>query len=254
MTQQSCSLLAADEPLAATAPQALMWTLIEHEGPWAAKAVADAGIASTKEHTTLFVRQHSRPGRSRVWQYDGSRFTVTEDGVTSDVTHPMLFVCTNGKRDTCCAVNGLPIVRDFDNDQVLESTHLGGHRFAATALLLPHNIVLGRLTHSAAASALAGVIPLEHYRGMSHMTRAQQAADIAVRRQFDITEPSPLAVASISNSDEAFHVSLGGRAWDVQVWSKPSIQRPESCGGDMLQALAYEATSVQPCTHGDAHH
>ena len=250
----SCSLLAASEPLSATAPAAKTWTLIENEGPWTAKAVSDAGITSTTENTVVFVRQHTRPGRSRVWQYDGQRFTVTEGGHTTEITHPMLFVCTNGKRDTCCAVHGLPLVRDFNNDQVLESTHLGGHRFAATALLLPHNIVLGRLTDSAAATALAGVIPLEHYRGMSHMTRAEQAADIAVRTQFNITEATPLQVQQIHEPDGLFHVQHGSTAWDVQVQTRSGIERPESCGGDMLQALAYVASSVQACAHEHAHH
>ncbi|HEU5385864.1 MAG TPA: sucrase ferredoxin [Streptosporangiaceae bacterium] len=50
----------------------------------------------------------------------------------------MALVCTNGKRDRCCAVRGRPVaaaIADATGWDTWESSHLGGHRFAATALL-----------------------------------------------------------------------------------------------------------------------
>lgn len=246
-----CSVLAADESLSATAPIAHAWTLIEDDGPWGAKAVAEAGLDSSAEHTVLFARESSRAGGHRTWHADAHTFRVTDGEHTRDVAHPMLFVCTNGKRDTCCAVNGLAIVRALNSDRVLETTHLGGHRFAPTALLLPHNIILGRLTVEAAQRALSGVIPLEHYRGMSHMTRSEQAADIAVRKLHHITELAPL---NVHTDHGVIHVShRDGRSWDVLVDSVESIERPESCGAEPKKGLAFAATSVQPCTHDGTH-
>ena len=236
--QHSCSVLARDEDLHATAPLVHGWTLREHEGPWGAKAVQDAGFISDASHTILFVRHNSRPGTARMWTS------------AQDFAEPMLFVCTNGKRDTCCAVTGVSLVRELNSDRVLESTHLGGHRFAPTALLMPHGIVLGRLTIEAAKIALSGQIPLANYRGMSSLTRMQQAADIAVRKRESITELRPLAVTEY---DDIVHVQHhDGRAWDVRVVTEPTVQRPESCGGQVSQGLAFVAQSVQACSH-DGH-
>src|ERR1700722_9941452 len=56
--------------------------------------------------------------------------------------------CTNGKRDQCCAMRGRPVAAalaagtDWDT---WECSHLGGHRFAATMLLLPTGDMFGLL-------------------------------------------------------------------------------------------------------------
>ena len=65
---------------------------------------------------------------------------------------PMVLVCTHGIRDACCAVRGRPIVNTLARafpDQVWESTHLGGHRFAGTLLSLPDGACFGRLDPAA---------------------------------------------------------------------------------------------------------
>ena len=62
-----------------------------------------------------------------------------------------LLVCTNAKRDACCAVRGRPLAARCAAErpgQVWEASHLKGHRFAPTALVLPTGQVLGRLTPS----------------------------------------------------------------------------------------------------------
>jgi hypothetical protein len=51
----------------------------------------------------------------------------------------MLLVCTNGRRDVCCALWGQRFYAAAAAllPNVWQTTHLGGHRFAATAVSLP---------------------------------------------------------------------------------------------------------------------
>ncbi len=61
---------------------------------------------------------------------------------------PILLVCTNGKRDPCCSQHGIHFFEPLqkkDPDNVFQTSHLGGHRFAPTAVCLPGGYYYGRL-------------------------------------------------------------------------------------------------------------
>lgn len=45
MGEELCSVLAADEPLAGTAPFAVAWLVVEHPGPWGRDALTDSGLS-----------------------------------------------------------------------------------------------------------------------------------------------------------------------------------------------------------------
>ncbi|MEV7380907.1 sucrase ferredoxin [Streptomyces lydicus] len=100
---------------------------------------------------------------------------------------PLVLVCTNGKRDRCCALLGRPLAADLAaaGTEVWEVTHIGGHRFAPTLFVLPYGYAYGRTSLSLAADAVAaarnGRIALDHCRGRSTWDRPAQAADLAVR-------------------------------------------------------------------------
>lgn len=69
----------------------------------------------------------------------------------------LLLVCTNGRRDVCCATRGREIALDADQARpglVWECTHTGGHRFAPTAVLLPYGVTYARLDADSAVAAL----------------------------------------------------------------------------------------------------
>jgi hypothetical protein len=95
----------------------------------------------------------------------------------------LALVCTNGKRDQCCAVHGRPVAAavsaatDWDT---WECSHLGGHRFAATAMLLPTGDMFGWLDPDSAPRILqrfdAGQIVLSNYRGRCGQSAEVQAA------------------------------------------------------------------------------
>ncbi|MFI0790132.1 sucrase ferredoxin [Streptomyces lydicus] len=100
---------------------------------------------------------------------------------------PLVLVCTNGKRDRCCALLGRPLAAELAaaGTEVWEVTHIGGHRFAPTLFVLPYGYAYGRSSLSLATDAVAaardGRIALDHCRGRSTWDRPAQAADLAVR-------------------------------------------------------------------------
>ncbi|MBO9618976.1 MAG: sucrase ferredoxin [Niabella sp.] len=62
---------------------------------------------------------------------------------------PFFVVCTNGKKDKCCAKFGFPVFKFIENHDaavpVFESTHVGGDRFAANVVCMPTGIYYGRV-------------------------------------------------------------------------------------------------------------
>jgi hypothetical protein len=103
----------------------------------------------------------------------------------ADVTGPqrLALVCTNGKRDQCCALRGRPVAvaiaaaTDWDT---WECSHLGGHRFAATIMLLATGDMFGWLDQESALEVMrrfdAGQLMLPHYRGRCGQPAPVQAA------------------------------------------------------------------------------
>ena len=78
----------------------------------------------------------------------GDREAVLAAAPGAEPAEPILLVCTNGRRDVCCAVRGRPVALDAADDhpgRVWEASHTGGHRFAPTGVLLPHGATLARL-------------------------------------------------------------------------------------------------------------
>lgn len=107
---------------------------------------------------------------------------------------PLFLVCTNGSRDRCCAKWGVPVYLSLAaraGEQVWQTTHTGGHRFAATLICLPHGLYYGRLgpqdAAPLAASLAAGdVYRLDRYRGRSCYQQPVQAAEYYLRRETGI--------------------------------------------------------------------
>lgn len=172
---------------------------------------------------------------------------------------PLLGICTNGKRDACCATVGRRVAvatealdaasgagsgagADADFPAVWEITHLGGHRFAPTAVVLPSGYSYGRLDAASATRALAdarrGRVALQGCRGRSTWSRAGQVAELAVRSALDETAEDALEVVSVTRTAPdpepawtAVVEHADGRAFEVSVTgSSAAVPRPESCG------------------------
>ena len=218
----------------------------------------DHGLAGTEARRVLAA--HTRPGRS--WLLEGTVADPAEllgldwpalaDGdqdavrrslptlVQSDRTH--LLVCTNGARDLCCAAKGRPValgLAALEPGRVWEVTHTSGHRFAATAVLLPAGTLHGRLDLGAAEQVLLGAdrghTVLPGSRGRSTWPPPGQVAELAVRDESGEMGLDALAVESVAPTGEhAWDVTVAhadGRRWQVAVSSEETgIDRAESCG------------------------
>lgn len=169
---------------------------------------------------------------------------VTETLDTFDETRePALLICTNSKRDACCAVRGRPIaleVADQFPGQLWECSHTGGHRFAPTGIAFPSGQTYARLTVESAARILPaerkGEIPAElnhsaYDRGRSVLTPPAQAAESAMRQQ--ISELSLHALrADLHPEGDGWRGEVthrDGRTWPVDVRRVAGPELKDSC-------------------------
>ncbi|WP_210649504.1 sucrase ferredoxin [Nocardioides sp. SYSU D00065] len=237
-----CSLasLADAEPMAGTAPTDTDLLLVESAGPWGRDAVSDNRLPQVvREHLgaldlrVLLLRRcdgSSGPGtrvfRARATEdgYDvrGTVLDRAEDLLDVDLAglpayaEPLWLVCTNGRRDRCCAEVGRPIAAALSEEWpegTWETTHLGGHRFAGTLLALPSGLTLGRLDVDSALEACRAVargeVPAPWVRGRAGRPGVDQVREL--------------------------HVSAGGDPAD-EVVAVPGPERRQSCGDDAVKA------------------
>jgi hypothetical protein len=151
------------------------------------------------ERRQVFVA-HTRPGQS--WlvhglvddpgELLGLDLPALGSGVRPPFGRPeertVLLVCTNGRRDVCCALRGRPVAAALAHryaGDVWETTHTGGHRFAPTAVVLPTGYLYGRLDTDFAERLLErsaeGRVVTEQCRGRSTWSPAGQVAELAIR-------------------------------------------------------------------------
>ncbi|MFG2322036.1 sucrase ferredoxin [Streptomyces sp. NPDC048568] len=173
---------------------------------------------------------------------------------------PLALVCTNGKRDRCCALLGRPLAAELAASGatgVWEVTHLGGHRFSPTVLVLPHGYVYGRVQAHDVKEILHGAregrIVVEGCRGNSAWERPGQAAELALRSTLGEAAAGALSVVRTDGAAPRWEVTLAhadGRHWRVTVaQGASSPPRPESCGASVLGSPArMEATAVRALT------
>jgi hypothetical protein len=284
-----CAVLAhaLDEPLAGTAPVAPRWVCVEHRGAWPSEvaahpepAVRDLALrAGAVGWRLLLIR---RPGRqpspdeampSRVYLADTTpphpRITSVDvpapeladlplptagaDLPGAPVTEPLLLVCTHGRRDRCCALDGRALVAAVAPScpDVWEATHLGGHRFAPTALVLPTGYLYGRLDPTTAVEARKaaghGEVEPALCRGRSTWSPAGQAAELAVRWATGLRDAAALTVEERAGSDEVDVLAADGRRWVVPVRRVPGCgARPTSCGAAAEPVEALQVGAACP--------
>jgi hypothetical protein len=171
---------------------------------------------------------------------------------------PPVLVCTNGRRDRCCALLGRPLAAELaadDRHGVWEISHIGGHRFAPTSLVLPHGYAYGRTTAHAVKgvreAALEGRVVTAGSRGRSTWDRPGQAADLAVRERTGEDRADALDVTrTVTQSDgAAWTVTVAhtdGRAWQVDIGrGRAEPPRPESCGASLGCPEVMEVRAVR---------
>ena len=135
---------------------------------------------------------------------------------------PLLLVCANGRRDRCCGHAGGRLAdslwRGPYADRVLTCTHLGGHRFAPTALLLPIGALHGRLDEDAAAGLLTAAtrvhMDANTLRGHSALDQPAQVAEVHARRVTGYGGLAPLRV-ELTASGDPDRMGASVRGWNT---------------------------------------
>ncbi|MBV2357016.1 sucrase ferredoxin [Streptomyces sp. J2-1] len=162
---------------------------------------------------------------------------------------PLALVCTNGKRDRCCALLGRPLATELvasGEQGIWEVTHLGGHRFSPTVLVLPYGYAYGRADARTVREALRGAregrVAVGGCRGRSAWDRPGQAAELAIRDAVREYRADSLRVIATESRGPRWEVTVAhtdGRRWRVTVAQGASLPpRPESCGASVLGAPA----------------
>lgn len=239
-----CSVGSRDdgEQLAGTAPTDSAFLFVEYPGAWGRHAIAESRLPeAVKAHLdglsgirVQLIRRHGGRGGPGVRVFHArvveegfairtTLLTAVDDLLTLDLDQDLTdhdgglwLVCTNGRRDRCCAEIGRPITTALAArwpDETWETTHLGGHRFSGTLIALPSGHTLGRLTVdnvvSACAEVEAGGVPVELSRGRAGRSGLEQVREL--------------------------HVLAGGDP-DVEIVEVPGPQRRQSCGDLKLKA------------------
>lgn len=170
----------------------------------------------------------------------------TPPGLGASELDPRYLVCTHAKRDRCCATWGRPIadtLTALHPDQTWEVSHVGGHRFAANLVVLPHGNVHGGLDVAGAVRvvdlAAVGRVDLTTWRGRSGLPRPAQAAEVLLRTELDLDGLGAVTVEDVEDLGDdrsRVHLVTDGVAHVVEVVLEPTgTPRPMSCDSDDLE-------------------
>ena len=129
-----------------------------------------------------------RPGRHSIrWGELPSDEHLLDVLRTADLadgeTEPIYLVCTHGRHDACCAVRGRPVAAALAAaypERTWECSHVGGDRFAANVVVLPHALFYGHVPTSRAVELAKqydeGLVVPELLRGSGALIPPVQAA------------------------------------------------------------------------------
>jgi hypothetical protein len=272
------------EPVAGTVDQRDRWLLVEDRGAWGEKAVRDVlgadleSAAKDRGVRLLLVRRREGDPAAdavrRAFLVDTVRAemavrTITEltqlapllDASRAEfgapLSDPIVLVCTNGKRDPCCALRGRALIGSLASDhgeRTWECSHLGGHRFAANLVCLPHGIVYGRVPPADGPRLvdlyLAGRLDPALLRGRSAWPAPAQVAERVVREERGLDGVDDLALDGVEIDGEAAAVRIGlpgGTRVTVDLAAeRHDPPRQISCRADELEApLHWAVRSVR---------
>ncbi len=281
------------EPLPGTAKTGSVYVLFEWPDAWPRDVMKDAALgeeltAKIAPHlaeydaSLLLIRHPTREGRKIS---DHHLYLVFADQGVTEVLHvdgpeailgldlsgpgkngaevrerPLLLICTHAKRDQCCAVKGRPMVAELNRrepgDLVWEVSHIKGHRFAPTMLLMPWAYSFGRMNIEAASAMLAAAQNGEYFvpgnRGRGTLQPVAQVAEVAVAAQLarggtavrygQLAVEPPLIDGNLAAT--TVHDTSTGRAYAVEMEQKPVPDVVDSCGKSPKESTAWDVASL----------
>lgn len=285
------------EPMVGTASRVRRWLLIEQHGPWGRDALLESRLDATvaakvaasarangarvvltrridadrsgprtvhlvrSDRVHRWVERLELPDDDALTRLDLSVLASDDPPEVGAPVDSLYLVCTNGRHDPCCADFGRPVVRALREAgvDVLESSHVGGDRFAANLVCLPSGVYFGRVPPEEAARIIAdheaGVVDLERYRGRSAYPPLLQAAEIFARRELGERRLGALSFESATEAGTEATVTLrheDARVVTVRVVREQAPAAALTCAGPGESApwhhrlLSVEVAAGQP--------
>ncbi len=270
MDDSACSVasLRANESLVGTAVESVdRWLLLEVTDSWHPKvlqsealsepvrAVLSGWLEAPRSRLQLIRRPGSgkrplfmdvRPDRTHARvELDRHEDLLALDleALPVEPMPPTALVCVHGRRDRCCAQHGSAVYRALQGNGIdaWQTSHLGGHRFAACTLSLPDGLMYGRMraghVEAWVAAMNAGEVgDLDSLRGRCAYDRPTQAAEIFLRKRGG--ERAANALEWIETTPDGdltwtvrFQTAAGERSVGVRLQDTGEL-RPASCGGE----------------------
>jgi len=248
--------------LAASAPPAERWLLIECREAWPRDALAalrwspgtavrhSLGAEVAQRCAELkcrpaLIRRYGRTDQAlpRRWALVDSRpgqeslrwgelpsdehvLDVLAGGDPGSLSNePVYLVCTHGRHDACCAVWGRPVTATLAAaypERTWECSHVGGDRFAANLVLLPHGVFYGHVPPARAAEVVSrydeGLVVPELLRGLGGVPPHVQAAQHFARAAgLTLRVDSLRTIAAHQLAPDEWRVVLDGNDREVEV-------------------------------------
>lgn len=274
--------LAVGEPIAGSATASVRaWLLIEHRGRWERDIASTEMPESAHRWLGGLLNRHrrlrpqlirrpggdgplnvyvvltDRPRRIRRFLIDDHAELadlplerLLEGGGDSGTPGPeaLYLVCTHGRRDTCCSRHGIAFHKALSEQaidgELWQSSHQGGHRFAATMVYLPHGVHYGRLLPEEAEMVVEAhrggtLYALNRYRGHTRWAAPIQAAEASLREELGIMALDGLELIDRKLTDQeaerwvASFRAPNGMLHRLTVEPRQGhLSRKASCGAD----------------------
>jgi hypothetical protein len=287
---------AGEQPFG-TASTADAWLLLEYSSAWGARAFQESLLAkAVKTHLQnalqavprsrlLFIKQE-RESRNHL-----TLFTVRSTETDASITRvklsgyeqlpninleamlrgedlrsgdfwrrPLFLVCTHGRRDKCCAKFGYALYKSLRadaGDDIWQSSHVGGDRFAANLICFPHGLFYAHVTEDGGRQIIKQygqqTVSLNNYRGRCCYPSPIQAAEFFLRSESGLCGLNDLRfldyvpitgnhwlVRFLSHAD--------GRTYEIYLKSQVSeFQNPLTCqSGEAKRVVQYSLSDYRP--------
>ena len=290
---------ASEQPFG-TASTADAWFLLEYSSAWGARAFQESQLTrAVKTHLTNALKSIPRARLLFIKQERESRNSLTLFTVRSTETdasiarvklnsyeqllninlaailagdqaaggepwgRPLFLVCTHGKRDKCCAKFGYALYKSLRvdaGDDVWQSSHVGGDRFAANLICFPHGLFYAHVTADAGRQIISQysqqTVPLNNYRGRCCYPSPIQAAEYFLRSESGlsgINDVRFLDYVPITGNHwlVRFLSPQGGQTYEVYLKSQLSeFQNPLTCQTrEEKQVVQYSLSDYRVLSH-----
>lgn len=253
---------ASEQPFG-TASMADAWLLLEYSSAWGARAFQESRLTTAvKTHLTKALQVVPRSRLLLIKQERESinpltLFTVLSTETDASIARleltnyeqlldvdlaatlrgeqlagaepwgrPLFLVCTHGRRDKCCAKFGYALyksLRQDAGDDVWQSSHVGGDRFAANLICFPDGFFYAHVTPEAGSQIISQynrqTVSLNNYRGRCCYPSPIQAAEFFLR-----SESGLIGIRDVKFLD---YVPITGNHWLVRFRSLQDSQTYE---------------------------